>query len=191
MQKLDKNLTKVKVEKFLLPLCVLSTVTLELCYCQSAARPTSAVLWSLEEGSRMAQGHTDPYIHVPFFGGVTWSTNWTPTLDLAYVFNCRVPESCLLIIFLGIPASQILPSTVGVRRAVLGQTVLRGWWCVPSFQWLLLVMLDSSPAYMAAVYAEHPWPSSHENRCMLQELGQILILLNKSFDTSSPSRIEC
>lgn len=44
LQKLDKNLTKVKVKKFLLLVFILSTVTLELCYCQSAARPTSAVL---------------------------------------------------------------------------------------------------------------------------------------------------
>lgn len=51
------------------------------------------------------------------------------------------------------------------------------------------MMVDSSLAYMAAVYAEHPRPSSHENRWLLQELGQILILPppppppNKSFDT--------
>lgn len=49
------------------------------------------------------------------------------------------------------------------------------------------MMVDSSLAYMAAVYAEHPRPSSYENRCLLQELGQILVLfsppLNKSFDT--------
>lgn len=119
---------------------------------------------------------------------VKWNTNLTPAWLLTSLCSCRVSESCFLIHFLGIPTGQMLSTTVGIRRDLLGRLFsgIGGLWSVPGFQWLLLTMVDSSFSLhgSSSHCTEHPRSSSHENRWVLQELGQILIT------SSSPSQIK-